>query len=114
MAVGSTVARQLDVRFIAATNVPLETAVREGKFRQDLFYRLTEFTIQVPPLRERADDILLLAQRFREEASLELRRPVAAISEEACRAAARPRLARQRARAAQRDPPGGAGGARFA
>jgi DNA-binding NtrC family response regulator len=85
MAVGATVARQLDVRFIAATNVSLETAVKEGKFRQDLFYRLAEFTIQVPPLRERGDDVLLLARRFREEATLELRRPVAAISEDACR-----------------------------
>jgi DNA-binding NtrC family response regulator len=85
MAVGSTVSRQLDVRFIAATNVSLETAVKEGRFRQDLFYRLAEFTIMVPPLRERGDDVLLLARRFREEASLELRRPVAAISEDACR-----------------------------
>jgi DNA-binding NtrC family response regulator len=86
MSVGSTTARNLDVRFIAATNVPLETAVREGKFRQDLFYRLAEFTIAIPPLRDRGDDVLLLARRFREEASLELRRPVAAISEEASRA----------------------------
>jgi DNA-binding NtrC family response regulator len=85
MAVGATVPRQLDVRFVAATNISLETAVKEGKFRQDLFYRLAEFTIQVPPLRERGDDVLLLARRFREEASLELRRPVAAISEDACR-----------------------------
>jgi DNA-binding NtrC family response regulator len=85
LAVGSTTPRNLDVRFIAATNVPLETAVREGRFRQDLYYRLTEFTIVVPPLRERADDILLLAKRFREEASLELTRPVAAISEDAGR-----------------------------
>ena len=85
LAVGSTTPRNLDVRFIAATNLPLETAVREGRFRQDLYYRLTEFAIVVPPLRERADDILLLAKRFREEASLELCRPVAAISEEAGR-----------------------------
>jgi DNA-binding NtrC family response regulator len=85
LAVGATVARHLDVRFIAATNTPLETAVKEGRFRQDLFYRLAEFTILVPPLRERGDDVLLLARRFREEASLELRRPVAAISEDACR-----------------------------
>jgi DNA-binding NtrC family response regulator len=85
MAVGATIARHLDVRFVAATNIPLETAVKEGRFRQDLFYRLAEFTILVPPLRERGDDVLLLARRFREEASLELRRPVAAISEDACR-----------------------------
>ncbi len=85
LAVGSTTPRNLDVRFIAATNVPLETAVREGRFRQDLYYRLTEFTIVVPPMRDRADDIVLLANRFRQEASLELCRPVAAISDEAAR-----------------------------
>jgi DNA-binding NtrC family response regulator len=85
MPVGATVARPIDVRFIAATNVPLENAVREGKFRQDLYYRLAEFTIVIPPLRERNDDVALLAGRFREEASLELRRPVAGISEEAAR-----------------------------
>jgi DNA-binding NtrC family response regulator len=85
LAVGSTTPRNLDVRFIAATNAPLESAVKEGRFRQDLYYRLTEFTIQVPPLRERTDDILVLARRFREEASLELCRPVAGISEDAAR-----------------------------
>ena len=85
MSVGATVPRPIDVRFIAATNVPLENAVREGKFRQDLYYRLAEFTIVIPPLRERGDDVVLLARRFREEASMELRRPVAGISEDAAR-----------------------------
>jgi DNA-binding NtrC family response regulator len=83
MALGATSARNLDVRFIAATNASLEQAVRDGRFRQDLYYRLQEFRIGVPALRERPEDILGLANRFRAEASLELRRPVAAISEEA-------------------------------
>jgi DNA-binding NtrC family response regulator len=83
LSVGSTAPRNLDLRFVAATNVPLDVAVREGRFRQDLYYRLTEFTIVVPPLRERGEDILLLARRFREEASVELRRAVGSISEEA-------------------------------
>jgi two-component system nitrogen regulation response regulator GlnG len=78
---GATVPRNLDVRFVAATNVPLDVAVREGRFRQDLFYRLAEFTIAVPPLRERGADILLLAQRFIDDASVELRRPVPVLSE---------------------------------
>jgi transcriptional regulator with PAS, ATPase and Fis domain len=82
---GATVPRNLDVRFVAATNVPLDSAVREGRFRQDLFYRLAEFTIAVPPLRERGADSVLLAQRFIEDASVELHRPVPALTEEARR-----------------------------
>jgi DNA-binding NtrC family response regulator len=80
---GATAARTVDVRFVAATNVPLEVAVRAGQFRQDLYYRLAEFTIVVPPLRERREDIAALASRFREEASVELRRPVGGMEPEA-------------------------------
>jgi two-component system nitrogen regulation response regulator GlnG len=80
---GATVPRQLDVRFVAATNVPLECAVREGRFRQDLYYRLAEFTIAVPPLRDRGADVLLLAQRFIEDAGVELRRPATVLSDAA-------------------------------
>ena len=53
---GSTTPRKLDARFIFATNVSLEEAAKEGRFRSDLFYRLAEFTITVPPLRERGRD----------------------------------------------------------
>jgi transcriptional regulator with GAF, ATPase, and Fis domain len=62
--VGSTKVRHADVRFVAATNQELETEVRLGRFREDLFYRLNVVNIQVPPLRERKDDIPPLAQFF--------------------------------------------------
>ena len=55
---------RVDVRVIAATNQDLEQLVAEGKFRADLFFRLRDFTIHLPPLRERGDDIKLLAQHF--------------------------------------------------
>ncbi len=55
---------RLNIRVIAATNVDLATRVKEGRFRQDLFYRLNVFPISVPPLRERPDDIALLARHF--------------------------------------------------
>jgi transcriptional regulator with GAF, ATPase, and Fis domain len=62
--VGSSETRRVDVRVITATNVDLEKATREGAFREDLFYRLNVIAIQLPPLRERASDIALLALHF--------------------------------------------------
>ena len=72
--VGSSQPVALDVRIVAATNAELREDVAKGRFRQDLYFRLAEFTIQVPPLRERIEDIGYLATRFAEEASIELRR----------------------------------------
>ena len=65
---GSTRARDLDVRILAATNQDLEARCREGRFRQDLFYRVNVVTIDLPPLRERRDDIPLLVAHFLEQA----------------------------------------------
>jgi hypothetical protein len=62
--VGGTQAIPVDVRVIAATNCDLSAAVRSGKFRMDLFYRLNVVPIHAPPLRERREDILLLAKYF--------------------------------------------------
>ena len=61
--------RKIDVRLVAATNVDLKQLVREGKFRSDLYYRLNAFQITIPPLRERKEDIPLLASRFIEKYS---------------------------------------------
>jgi len=63
-AVGADAARKVDVRVVAATHQELETRVREGRFRQDLFYRLNVVPLLVPPLRERREDIPLLVEHF--------------------------------------------------
>lgn len=67
--VGSGVPKKADVRIIAATNRSLETMVHQGKFREDLFYRLNVLRIDVPPLRERRSDIPFLVKRFLSEAT---------------------------------------------
>ena len=68
---GGTQEMQVDVRIVAATNVDLRHAVREGKFRDDLFYRLNVISIDLPPLRSRREDIPLLVNRFLEHFSKE-------------------------------------------
>ena len=80
---GSTKSVPLDVRVIAATNESLEDKVREGKFRQDLYFRLVEFSVLLPPLRDRREDVRPLALRFQEEAVVELRRSVSGIDDAA-------------------------------
>ncbi len=76
-AVGGDRTRSVDVRVIAATNRDLEAMIREGKFRQDLYYRLNVFPLRIPPLRERGDDVRILAQAFVERCSARLGRPLA-------------------------------------
>jgi len=71
---GSNDTHQIDVRIVAATHQDLQDMVREGRFREDLYYRLTHFPIELPPLRERGDDIQLLARRFVEDACCFLQR----------------------------------------
>ena len=79
--VGGSEEIQVDVRVIAATNVNLQEAVHEGTFRDDLFYRLNVITIKLPPLRERKEDIPLLARSFMERLSHELGKDVGDITE---------------------------------
>lgn len=81
--VGGSADIHVDVRVIAATNRNLEETVREGKFRDDLYYRLNVLRLEVPPLRARVDDLPRLTQHFVEAFSREFRRPVRAISADA-------------------------------
>ena len=74
---------KVDVRIIAATNADLATSVKEKKFRQDLYYRLNLFRIQIPPLRDRREDIPLFVSAFISELSTEHGKPITGITSEA-------------------------------
>ena len=79
--VGDDVTRSVDVRVIAATNRDLEQLVVDGEFREDLFYRLSVFPVEVPPLRERGEDIVQLAQHFMEQTCTDFGREVLTLTQ---------------------------------
>ena len=81
--VGGEVAIETDARFIAATNRDLEAAISEGRFREDLFYRLNVVRIALPPLREHREDVPMLAQHFLHEYGVRMQRPAAELSDAA-------------------------------
>jgi len=82
MPVGATDEKQVDVRVIAATNSDLMAKIGEGSFRNDLYFRLARFPVSVPPLRERKEDIPLLAQHFLNQFATEMGHRKAALSQE--------------------------------
>jgi transcriptional regulator with PAS, ATPase and Fis domain len=81
--VGSSKVLKTNVRLVAATNVNVENAIRQGKFREDLYYRLSSVPIIVPPLRERKDDIYLLFRKFSADFAEKYRMPVIELGEDA-------------------------------
>lgn len=89
--VGSSKNREIDIRIIAATNQDLETAVATGRFREDLYYRLNVIPVHVPALRDRADDIPLLAQFFMDRFNRENQKQIAGFSKGAMEAIVRHR-----------------------
>ncbi|HHF42125.1 MAG TPA: sigma-54-dependent Fis family transcriptional regulator, partial [Candidatus Aminicenantes bacterium] len=86
MRLGGNKPVKIDIRVIAATNQNLPTAVKEGRFREDLFYRLNVVPIYIPPLRERKEDIIPLALFFMSEYNRELKRSYTGITPEAAEA----------------------------
>jgi DNA-binding NtrC family response regulator len=80
--VGARTGRTVDVRVVAATNADLRQRINGGPFRQELYYRLAHFTVEVPPLRERLEDIPLLARHFPKLFAAEMGREPSPLSEE--------------------------------
>jgi len=84
--VGESVTRKVDVRIMAATNVNIEKAIQEGKFREDLFFRLNVIPIHLPPLRDRKEDVLFLANHFLKKFSMIYEKEISEFSDEALNA----------------------------
>ncbi len=84
--VGSTKEIEVDVRVVSATNENLQRAIEKGTFREDLFHRINEFTLHMPALKERQEDILLFANFFLDQANRELDRQLIGFDPSACRA----------------------------
>jgi transcriptional regulator with PAS, ATPase and Fis domain len=84
--VGGTLTKKVDVRLIAATNKKLEEGVRDGWFREDLYYRLNVFSITMPPLRNRVESIPLLAHHFMEKARNKLNKNIVGLEDRAVKA----------------------------
>jgi DNA-binding NtrC family response regulator len=83
ISVGSSEVRKTNIRIVAATNVNMEKAIAEGKFREDLYYRLNSISINVPPLRERGNDVVLLFKKFALEMSEKYKMPAIRLNEDA-------------------------------
>ena len=81
--VGSSKVEKTDVRIVAATNVNLNQAIADGRFREDLYYRLNTVPIQIPPLRERGEDVVLLFRKFAADFAEKYRMPAIQLTEEA-------------------------------
>jgi transcriptional regulator with PAS, ATPase and Fis domain len=80
---GSAESVRISTRFICATNRDLKSLVKAGQFREDLYYRINTITVEVPPVRERRDDILALVNHFLASFSVELGKPVCSLSDDA-------------------------------
>lgn len=83
--VGSSKVQKTDVRIVAATNVNLSQAIADGRFREDLYYRLNTVPIQIPPLRERGEDVWLLFRKFASDFAEKYRMPAIQLTEDAKR-----------------------------
>ncbi len=83
--VGSSKVEKTNVRIVAATNVNLSQAIMDGRFREDLYYRLNTVPIQIPPLRERGEDVVLLFRKFASDFAEKYRMPAIQLTEEAKR-----------------------------
>ena len=84
--VGSNKEIEVDIRVVTATNEDLSQAVKDGEFREDLYHRLNEFSIKVPSLKDRKEDLMLFADHFLEEANAELEKEVVGFTDEAVEA----------------------------